>query len=74
MILQELNNDNNRISIRSIRERRWLSTMARRIPENPIELIELYPKQKQFVRSNKEYTCYGGAWLEVEESQELYKN
>lgn len=35
--------------------------MARRIPENPIELIELYPKQKQFVRSSKEYTCYGGA-------------
>ena len=35
--------------------------MARRIPENPIELIELYPKQKQFIRSNKEYVCYGGA-------------
>ena len=35
--------------------------MARLIPENPIEFPNLYPKQKQFVRSNKEYTCYGGA-------------
>lgn len=35
--------------------------MARAIPNNPIELIPLYPKQKQFVRSSKEYTCYGGA-------------
>ena len=35
--------------------------MARRIPENPIELIEIKNKKKQFVRSNKEYTCYGGA-------------
>lgn len=35
--------------------------MARRIPDNPIELIELYPKQKQFVSSSTEYVCYGGA-------------
>ena len=35
--------------------------MARLIPENPIELPNLYPKQKEFVRSNKVYVCYGGA-------------
>lgn len=35
--------------------------MARRIPDNPIELIPLYPKQKIFIRSNTLYTCYGGA-------------
>ena len=42
--------------------------MARLIPENPIEFPNLYPKQKEFVRSNKVYVCYGGAWLEVEVS------
>ena len=35
--------------------------MARLIPENPIEFPNLYHKQKQFVRSNKTYVCYGGA-------------
>ena len=35
--------------------------MARLIPENPIEFPNLYLKQKEFVRSNKVYVCYGGA-------------
>lgn len=35
--------------------------MARLIPENPIEFPDLYQKQKQFVRSNKTFVCYGGA-------------
>lgn len=35
--------------------------MARLIPENPIKFPDLYPKQKQFVRSNKTFVCYGGA-------------
>lgn len=35
--------------------------MPRRIPDNPIDLIPLYPKQKQFVRSNTMFTTYGGA-------------
>ena len=35
--------------------------MARLIPENPIEFPNLYRKQKEFVRSNKVYVCYGGA-------------
>lgn len=35
--------------------------MARLIPENPIEFPNLYPKQKEFVRSNKTFVCYGGA-------------
>lgn len=35
--------------------------MARLIPENPIEFPDLYPKQKQFIRSNKTFVCYGGA-------------
>ena len=35
--------------------------MARMIPENPIEFPDLYPKQKEFVRSNKTFVCYGGA-------------
>ena len=35
--------------------------MGRLIPENPIEFPNLYPKQKEFVRSNKVYVCYGGA-------------
>lgn len=33
----------------------------RKLPEAPIELIDLYPKQKQFIRSNKTFVAYGGA-------------